>query len=99
MALIIGSLRGLNCSAAAQAFDFGVQEPKLAQHLESLLAAIGCGALEPAWRARHIDRLSDEFDGAAHGMLDLLREAEGLDLFVGEHLVDAVNRSAWHAGT
>src|SRR5207253_165199 len=93
MRLITGMVLASHDMAPAQPGDVAVAVAELLEDRRGVLAGIGAGGLEPARRAAQAHRLADQFDAAERGMLDRLRDPEMLDLRVGEHLVDRIDRA------
>src|SRR5512143_800007 len=77
--------------------NFIVGEAEFLKHLVGVLALPRRRRHDLAWRARKLHRLADKDLLAAVGALRSLRDTDVLDLLVREHLINCVNRPAWHA--
>src|SRR5579862_759546 len=82
----------------AQARDVGVAVAEFAQDLLGVLAGLGAGGREPAWRPAQRHRLPDQFEAAERLVLNRLGDPEMPDLGIGEHLVDRIDWPGRHPG-
>src|SRR5712672_2514606 len=87
-------LRTSNRIGLAQGGDLLCAVAELLEHRASVLAELGRRRVQLAGRARQREGLADQRELA---LLHRLRHADMLDLRVGEHLVDRIDRSARHA--
>src|SRR5665213_431969 len=69
---------------------------ELAENRVAVLAGVGAGGDKAARRAAQRHRLADQLDLAELFVMDLLRDAEMLDLRVGKDLVHPVDRARRH---
>src|SRR5262249_59555272 len=67
------------------------------EHFVRMLTLLGWRRDDLAWRAGQLHRLSDKSLFAAVRPSGALCDADVLDLLVSEHLVDRIDRTAWHA--
>src|SRR5579883_3421908 len=92
------SRRALDDFLHPQISYFIRRKPKLRQNLFRLLAEFRWPCHHFAWRARQGEGLTDQADVAAFLIGHVLSHAEMLNLSIGEHLVDGVDRTAGNAG-
>src|SRR4249920_4010925 len=77
--------------------NFFVGEAELLEHFVSMLALRRRRRHDLAWCARKLHWLTDKNLLGTVGTLRSLRDTDVLDLLVREHLIDCINRPAWHA--
>src|SRR5438128_10172267 len=81
-----------------QVGDRRIVVAKLAQHHFVVLAALRRRRAQARWRPAQRHRLTDKVEPPEGRMLHRLRDADMLDLRIGEDLIYGVDRSAGHAG-